>query len=122
MTIRFTDHARMQLKEMNIPEADIIEVIHKPDRVIRQSSVRLRAVHKIRICMRFNYHKSKDAFYIRFDEAAYAESDEVEEGVIFDYDKNGKIIAIEILDASKKLAPSFRASLLRKEIPLSVGA
>lgn len=72
--------------------------------------------------MRFNYHKSKDALYIRFDEAAYAESDEVEEGVVFDYDKNGRIVAIEILDASKKLTPSFRASLLRKEIPLSVGA
>ena len=60
--------------------------------------------------------------YIRFDESAYAESDEVEEGIVLDYDKSGKIIAIEILNASKKLAPSFRSSLLRNEIPLRVGA
>jgi uncharacterized protein YuzE len=71
--------------------------------------------------MRFNYHKSEDALYIRFDESVYAKSDEVEEGIILDYDKKGKIVGIEILDASKKLAPSFRASLLKQEIPLHVG-
>ncbi len=69
--------------------------------------------------MRLHYDKSKDAFYIRFSEVPYAESDEPEEGIIFDYDKRGKIIGIEILDASKKLTSSFRSSLLRREI--SVG-
>ena len=69
--------------------------------------------------MKFHYDKKKDAFYIRFDERPYAESDEVEEGVIFDYDKRGKIIGIEILDASRKLSPSFRGSLRRRAIPVS---
>lgn len=72
--------------------------------------------------MRFHYSKSEDAFYIRFDECPYAQSDEVEEGVIFDYDKRGKIIGIEILDASRKLSSAFRSSLLRKKIPLSIDA
>lgn len=72
--------------------------------------------------MRFNYHKSEDALYIRFDESTCVESDEVEEGIILDYDKKGKIVGIEILDASKKLAPSFRSAILRNEIPLRVGA
>lgn len=72
--------------------------------------------------MRFHYDKHKDAFYIRFDERPYAESNEVEEGVIFDYDQKGKLLGIEILDASRKLSPAFRSSLLRKEAALRVGA
>lgn len=72
--------------------------------------------------MRFHYDKSEDAFYIRFDEHPYAESDEVEEGVIFDYDKKRRLIGIEILDASRKLSPAFRSSLLRREIPGHIGA
>lgn len=70
--------------------------------------------------MRFHYDKKKDAFYIRFDERPYAESDEVEAGVIFDYDKQGKLIGIEILDASRKLSSSFRSALQRKEIPVRI--
>ncbi len=70
--------------------------------------------------MRFHYDRSEDAFYIRFDERPYAKSDEVEEGVIFDYDRRGKIIGIEILDASRKLSPAFRGSLRRRAIPVSV--
>ena len=72
--------------------------------------------------MRFNYSKSEDALYIRFDERPYAQSDEVEEGIVFDYDKRGKIIGIEILDASRKLSSTFRSALLRKNIPLHIGA
>ena len=67
--------------------------------------------------MRLHYDKKKDAFYIRFDERPYHESDEVEEGVIFDYAKNGKLVGMEILGASKRLSPSFRAELLRNQIP-----
>jgi uncharacterized protein YuzE len=70
--------------------------------------------------MKFHYSKSKDALYIRFDERPYAESDQVKDNIILDYDKKGKLIGIEILDASRKLSSSFRASLLRKEIPVSL--
>lgn len=72
--------------------------------------------------MRFHYDQKKDAFYIRFDELPYAESDEVEDGVIFDYDKKRKLIGIEILDASRKLSSSFKSSLQRHELPLRIGA
>lgn len=70
--------------------------------------------------MRFHYDKRKDAFYIRFDERPYAASDEVEDGIIFDYDKQGKLIGIEILDASRKLSASFKSALQRNEIPVRV--
>jgi len=65
--------------------------------------------------MRFRYDNLHDIFYIRFDESPYEESDEVQEGVIFDYNKQGKIIAMEILGASQKLAPAFRSQLLRQK-------
>lgn len=70
--------------------------------------------------MRFHYDQEADALYIRFDESAYKESDEVEEGIIFDYDAKQKLVGIEILEASKKLTASFQSSLKRKEIPLQV--
>ena len=72
--------------------------------------------------MRVHYDTSADAFYVRFDERPYASSDEVEEGVILDYDKQGKLIGIEILNASQKLSPAFRASLSRKKVPVRIGA
>lgn len=53
--------------------------------------------------MRISYDEADDAMYIRFSEAAYYESDEVREGVILDFDKKGRIIALELLDVSKHL-------------------
>ena len=70
--------------------------------------------------MRFHYDKKVDALYIRFDESAYRESDEVAEGVILDYDRQGKLIGLEILDAAKKLPVKFQSSLKRNELPLSI--
>lgn len=71
--------------------------------------------------MRFHYDNKKDALYIRFDESPYQESDEVEEGIMFDYDAKRKLIGIEILNASKKLTAPVRASLKRNELPMRVG-
>lgn len=53
--------------------------------------------------MRISYDELDDAMYIRFSESKYYQSDEVREGVILDFDKEGKIIALEILDVSCKL-------------------
>ena len=72
--------------------------------------------------MRFYYDEKKDALYIRFDESPYAESDEVEEGIVFDYDSKKKLVGIEILDASKKLTASMRTSLRRKQLPIKISA
>jgi len=47
--------------------------------------------------MKFNHDKKENIITVRFSENECAESDEVQPGVIFDYDKAGKIIAIEVL-------------------------
>lgn len=70
--------------------------------------------------MRFHYDKKEDAFYIRFNENLYQKSEEIQEGIIFDYDKNGKIIGIEILDASQKFPRQFKLELLKRRLPLTL--
>ena len=50
------------------------------------------------------YDKEADALYVRFSETAVLESEEVAEGVVLDFDAEGKIVAIEVLDASKHLS------------------
>ena len=52
--------------------------------------------------MKFSYDKKIDALYIRFNQKPIVESDQVSDNVIIDYDRSGRIIAFEILDASKK--------------------
>lgn len=53
--------------------------------------------------MKISYDEVDDAMYIRFSDAKYYQSDEVREGVILDFDKSGKMIALEVLDVSKRL-------------------
>jgi uncharacterized protein YuzE len=60
--------------------------------------------------VRITYDESVDIIYIRFREGDYEESDEVSEGVIVDFDKEGKPMAIEILDASKILSQVDRVT------------
>lgn len=69
--------------------------------------------------MKLNYDPQVDALSIRFNNKPYFASDEVRDGVIFDYDKNDKIIAIEILDASKVLAEK-RPDKLERMFPANL--
>jgi uncharacterized protein YuzE len=54
--------------------------------------------------MKARYDAEADALYVRFAEASVIESEEVRPGVVFDYDDQGRIVAVEILDASEHLA------------------
>jgi len=55
--------------------------------------------------MKTVYDSETDALYLGFTDAAILESEEVRPGLILDFDQNGKIVAVEILDASQHLAP-----------------
>jgi uncharacterized protein YuzE len=54
--------------------------------------------------MNVKYDQEVDVLSIEFSSAVVEESDEETSGIIFDYDKNGKIVGIEILNASKRSA------------------
>ena len=53
--------------------------------------------------MRVKYDTEVDVLYIVFSEEKIKESDEEKPGIILDYDKNGSLVGIEILDASKRM-------------------
>ncbi len=53
--------------------------------------------------MKVKYDKEVDVLYISFSKNKIRESDEDKPGIILDYDKQGSIVGIEILDASKKM-------------------
>lgn len=53
--------------------------------------------------MKAHYDPEADALSIKWSDAQYVESDEVAPGVILDYDKDGNVIGVEVLDASKQI-------------------
>jgi uncharacterized protein YuzE len=52
--------------------------------------------------MRVRVDHSADAVYLNLTDRPIKESEEVADGVIVDYDDEGRIVGIEILDASKR--------------------
>jgi uncharacterized protein YuzE len=54
--------------------------------------------------MKIIYDQETDTMTLIFKEAVVEESDEAKAGIIIDYDKQGDIVSIEILDAQKRIA------------------
>ncbi len=52
--------------------------------------------------MRVRLDKSADAIYLDLTGKTIDSSEEVAEGVILDYDEDGLLVGIEVLDASKR--------------------
>ena len=55
--------------------------------------------------MRLKLDKASDALYFRLDESAIVESEEVEPGVILDFNAEDKVVGIEILNLSTRVTP-----------------
>lgn len=54
--------------------------------------------------MKVIFDPETDTLSLIFREDKIAESDEVREGMIIDYSKDGKIVSMEILDASEQIS------------------
>ena len=54
--------------------------------------------------MKSAYDAKVDALYIRWTDAKIVESDEISEGVILDYDDDGNVVGVEVLNASQKIS------------------
>jgi len=48
------------------------------------------------------YDPGADALYVKLKESKVADSEEVGEGVVVDYDDKGEVVGIELLEFSKK--------------------
>jgi uncharacterized protein YuzE len=55
--------------------------------------------------MRLKVDKENDALYFRLDESSIAESEEVQPGIILDFNGEGKVVGIEILNLSGRMTP-----------------
>jgi uncharacterized protein YuzE len=53
--------------------------------------------------MRLKVDSKNDALYLRLDESAIVESEEIKPGVILDYDANDNVVGIEILGLSQRV-------------------
>ena len=53
--------------------------------------------------MKVKYDQEVDVLRIRFSSAPVDESDEEKPGMILDYDRDGNIVGIEILNASRRM-------------------
>jgi len=65
--------------------------------------------------IRVEYDSKADAMYIWLRKARYEISEELAENVIIDLDKSGRIIGIEILDATKNLGKELVNKILNTE-------
>jgi len=54
--------------------------------------------------MKVIYDEDTDTLSLIFRDEAVAESDEVREGIIIDYGRDGKMVSLEVLDASEHVA------------------
>ena len=53
--------------------------------------------------MKLIYDPETEVLRVLFSNAAIEESDEDKPGVILDYDKDGNLVGLEILDASRRI-------------------
>jgi len=58
--------------------------------------------------MKVTVHKDDDALYLRLDDTPIIESEEVSDGIILDYNAEGKVIGIEILYISQRSPNSWQ--------------
>ena len=71
--------------------------------------------------MRITYDHEVDALYIRFKEATVT-TKHLAEGIAADYDAEGRLAGIEILDAVKRLGdPSVFKQVILEDIALTKG-
>ena len=51
--------------------------------------------------MKIEYDPTADALYVRLGDTKIVESEQVQPGVILDFDESGKVVGVEILSVSK---------------------
>ncbi|HSB79663.1 MAG TPA: DUF2283 domain-containing protein [Candidatus Methylomirabilis sp.] len=68
--------------------------------------------------MKIEYSKQVDALYIHLREAPVAESRDVEDGITLDFDAEGHLVGLEVLDASERMGLSNLVNVSIENLPL----
>lgn len=63
-----------------------------------------------------SYDPEADAMYIRLNRGKYKVSEEIDEGVVVDRDKKGKILGIEILWAKERVGNKLLRKINNKKV------
>lgn len=53
--------------------------------------------------MKLYYDEKVDALYLRLDDSQIVESEEIKDGIVFDYNQKDQVVGIEILKISKRV-------------------
>ncbi|MGJ3250373.1 MAG: DUF2283 domain-containing protein [Elainellaceae cyanobacterium] len=53
--------------------------------------------------MKLQFDEQADALYLRLDDSKIIESEEVQPGIILDFDENSQVVGIEILDIKRRV-------------------
>jgi YD repeat-containing protein len=67
--------------------------------------------------MRVRVNEKADAVYLTLTDCAIDASEEAAEGIIVDYDAEGRMVGIDILDASKRSADPLALQNFSFELP-----
>ena len=65
--------------------------------------------------MKFHYYRETDSLYIDLSEKTSVDSQEITPGIVLDFDSSGKLVGIDIQNASENVELS---SLETDEIPI----
>ena len=66
--------------------------------------------------MKLTVHKENDALYLRLDDSEIVESEEVQDGIILDYNAAGQVVGVEILYLSQKTSNPLQQILLETSV------
>jgi uncharacterized protein YuzE len=53
--------------------------------------------------MRIRYDKEVDALTLRFDDSSVVESEEVKPGIVVDFNAEGQVVGVEVLDLKRQV-------------------
>ena len=70
--------------------------------------------------MRIEYSKTADALYVYFREIEVARSDDIHDGVVVDFDDQGQLVGIEVLDVSSRLSPADLSNVSIEGLPVEM--
>ncbi len=71
--------------------------------------------------MKIEYDKEVDALYVRLQEKYVARTIEIEEGLNLDIDDEGKLIGLEVLDATRRYSLSDIFNISTENLILDKG-